>query len=312
MIVTVTPNAVLDICYEVERIVEGDTHYVRRMWSRAGGKGVNVTSVLTTMGYPSIAAGFAGGPPGQTILADLSDRGVPHLFVDVREASRRIVTVQTKDGVLTRFAEPGPTVSAAAWEQLGATLEPLILGPASALVVSGRMPEGPSGPACTHLLEAARAHGVPTVVDGSGEALLTSLSARPDVVKPNREVLAQVTGTDRIEAGARELQRGGAGIVIVTLGPQGALLVPQEGPMLRAWLPRPEKGSALGAGDALAAAVSAGMNREPWDALLGRAVTWAGAALRAPVPGAIDPDDVADLEPKVEVEEVTGAELARL
>ncbi len=309
MIVTVTPNAVLDICYEVDRIVEGDTHFVRRMWSRAGGKGVNVTSVLTTMGYPSIAAGFAGGPQGQTILADLSDRGVPHLFTDVREASRRIVTVQTRDGVLTRFAEPGPTVPSAAWEQLRATLEPLILGPATTLVVSGRMPEGPAYSACDLLLDAAHQHGVPSVVDASGEALLAALSAHPDVVKPKREELAEATGVDGVVAGARDLQRRGARTVLVTLAEHDALLVPPDGPMLLARLPRPEKGSALGAGDAVAAAVATGLTREPWEILLRRAVAWAGAALRSAVPGDIDPDDVAELEPTVVVEEFTGVEL---
>ncbi len=309
MIVTVTPNAVLDIWYEVERLTGGEVHFVRRMWARAGGKGVNVTSVLTSMGHASLAAGFAGGPAGQTILADLTDRGVPHLFTDVRESSRRIVTVFPDEGALTRFAEPGPTVSTLEWEQLQGSVEPLILGPATALVVSGRMPVGSASDTCVSIMSLARAHGVATIVDAGGVALIAAADASADVVKPTLAELRAATGRQGPVEGARELQRIGAGAVIVILGAQGVLVVPEDGPMLRAWLPRQEAGDALGAGDALAAAVSIGLNRDPWEELVRRGVAWAGAAARAVRPGDIDPADVAALGPLVEVEEFTGHEL---
>ncbi|MBW3086867.1 Tagatose-6-phosphate kinase [Austwickia sp. TVS 96-490-7B] len=306
MILTVTPNAALDITYEIDRLVPGASHRVRRLRARAGGKGVNVTSVLMSMGYETLATGFAGGPPGQTILADLTDRGVPHLFTDVLGSSRRNIKVHDGSGEVTRFNEPGPPVPWSSWEQLRASLEPLVAGPATALVSSGKLPAASPPDAVVGILELAQAHGVPSVVDAAGPVLLGALSAAPDLVKPNRAELAEVCPGLGVVAAARELQRRGAKDVAVSLGRDGVVLVPIDGPVLRAFLPVRVEGDPTGSGDALVAALSTGVGRDPWEELLRRAVSWSGAAVRQPVAGLVNPNDVAELEPLVVVEPLRG------
>lgn len=306
MILTVTPSAVLDIVYEIERLTPGAAHRVRAVRARAGDKGVNVSSVLMAMGYPTLATGFAGGPPGQTLLADLTDRGVPHLFTDIIGSSRRNVTVHEDDGTVTLFNEPSPKVSATAWEQLRMSLEPLLAGPATALVLSGKMPVGAPSDACVRIIDLAQRHGVPTVVDAADEVLLGALHCRPRIVKPNRTELAAVCpGLGLVEA-ARDLQRLGARDVVVTLGPEGLVVVPAEGPVLRCYLPEHIDGDSTGSGDAVAAALSTGVGVEPWEDLARRAIAWSGASVRQPVTGYVDPADVAELEPRVVVEHVDG------
>ncbi|MCB1252557.1 MAG: hexose kinase [Austwickia sp.] len=306
MIVTVTPSAVLDVSYELDRLVPGTVHRVRTVRARAGGKGVNVSSVLMVLGYPTLATGFAGGPPGQTLLADLTDRGVPHLFTDIRGPSRRNITVHQDDGLVTLFNEPSPPVSAAAWEQLRVSLEPLLAGPATALVLSGKMPAGSPADACVRILDLARQHGVPSVVDAADQVLLNALRCQPRVVKPNRAELDRLCPGRGIVAGARELQRLGAQDVVVTLGPEGLVVVPVDGPMLRCYLPVHIEGDSSGCGDAVAAALATGIDTEPWEVLARRAIAWSGASVRQPVTGFVDSVDVAELEPLVVVEAITG------
>lgn len=302
MIVTVTPSAVLDIFYEIDQLIPGTPHRVRSVRARAGGKGVNVTSVLTAMGYPSLATGFAGGPPGQTLLADLTDRGVPHLFTETLGSSRRNITMRSADGTVTRFNEPGPRVSTAAWEQLRIALEPLLAGPATALVLSGKMPAGAPSDACVRIVQLAHTHDVPTVVDVADDALLHVLTCRPQVVKPNRTELAGVCPGLGVIAGARKLQELGARDVVVTLGPDGVVVIPEEGPVVRARLPEHVDGDSTGSGDAVAAALATGIGREPWDRLARRAVAWSGASVRQHLTGHVDPGDVAELEDRAVVE----------
>lgn len=306
MILTVTPNAALDIIYEIDRLTPGAAHRVRAVRARAGGKGVNVTSVLMTMGYPTLATGFAGGPPGQTILADLTDRGVPHLFTDVIGSSRRNITIHDDSGMITLFNEPGPPVPASSWEHLRISLEPLVAGPATALVSSGKMPAGSPADASVSILELAHQYGVPTVVDAAGAVLTGVLPSHPTVVKPNRAELEDLCPGAGIVGGARELQRRGARDVVVTLGPRGLVLVPEEGPVLRARLPMEIEGDSKGSGDALAAAIATGVGHEPWESLVRRAVAWSGASVRQPVTGLVDPADVAELEPLAMVETLHG------
>lgn len=306
MIVTVTPSAVLDIVYEIDRLIPGAAHRVRSARARAGGKGVNVSSVLMAMGYPTLATGFAGGPPGQTLLADLTDRGVPHLFTDIVGPSRRNIMMHEADGRVTRFNEPSPAVSATAWEQLRMSLAPLLAGPATALVLSGKLPAGAPADACVRIIELAQRHGVPTVVDAADQALLGVLRCGPGVVKPTRAELAAVCPDRGIVAGARELQRLGASDVVVTLGPGGLAVVPGEGPVLRCFLRGHLDGHPTGSGDALAAALSTGVGVEPWPQLAQRAIAWSGASLRQPLTGHVDPADVAELEAHVVVEHVEG------
>ncbi|WP_116111929.1 1-phosphofructokinase family hexose kinase [Austwickia chelonae] len=305
MILTVTPNAALDISYEVDTLRPGEVHRVGEVRSRAGGKGVNVTSILMAMGYQTLATGFAGGPSGQTLLADLTDRGVPHLFTDVIGPSRRIVSVHDSTGAVTKFNEPGPRLPLASWEQLRTALEPLVAGPATALVFSGKLPTGSRPGSSAKILDLAREHGVPTVIDAAGPALDEALRSEPTVVKPNRWELQDFFPECGLMEGARRLRERGAKNVIITLGDQGLLLLPATGPALHAYLTERQSGDSTGAGDALAAAVATGIGQEPWSVLVRRAVAWSGASVRQPLTGLVDPQDVQALEGLVVVDEIS-------
>lgn len=93
---------------------------------------------------------------------------------------------------------------------------------------------------------------------------------------------------------------------MVTLGPEGLLVVPAEGRVLRCYLPAHIEGDSTGSGDAVSAALATGIADEPWDELARRAIAWSGASVRQRVTGYVDPVDVAELEPQVVVEYVDG------
>ena len=127
VIITVTLNAALDITYDVAELVPHASHRVTAVRQRAGGKGVNVASVLARMGRAVIATGYAGGRTGADICADLAARGIAHRFVDGGGDARRTVTVVSQlHGDATLFNEPGPLVPAAAWTSLLDTLGELV------------------------------------------------------------------------------------------------------------------------------------------------------------------------------------------
>jgi fructose-1-phosphate kinase PfkB-like protein len=170
------------------------------------------------------------------------------------------------------------------------------------VVASGSVPRGFPDDGYAQLVELSHAAGCVAIVDASRGALAGSLRAGPDVVKPNRHELLEATGEDHPVAGARALQAKGARDVLVSLGPDGLVLVQRDGDVVRAALPQALRGNPTGAGDAAVAAVAAGLAaRAGWDQMLADAVAWSAAAVLQPVAGDLDQSDIDRLRAGIRV-----------
>jgi tagatose 6-phosphate kinase len=274
MIVTVTPNIALDITYEVGELRPGETHRVRSAHARAGGKGVNVARILKALGHEVLVLGLVGGATGRAVRAELDSAGLAHDLVPVAGETRRTVSV-VAGGEATLFNEAGPQISAREW----AALEERIPD-ADVLVVSGSLPPGLDAGALVRLAS----RPVPVIVDAPGEALRRA-APYAWAVKPNAAELAAATGTDDPVAGARML---GAPTVVVSLGRDGLLAVRAGSGVHRVPPPEVVSGNPAGAGDAVVAALAAGVG-SPWPELLREAAALSVAAVLAPVAGSYDP-----------------------
>ncbi|RSD16407.1 1-phosphofructokinase family hexose kinase [Amycolatopsis eburnea] len=281
MIVTVTPNAALDVTYTVDGLVPDAVHRARDVRHRAGGKGVNVARVLHALGADVHAIATAGGPTGSALAAELGAAGLAAELVPIGGETRRTTTVLSAvDGSVTLFNEPGPAVTAMEWALL---TERVRRRDPEVLVCAGSLPPGAPADGYARLIE-----GRKSVLDTSGPALLAGLAGRPAVVKPNAAELREVTGLDDPARAARELMRAGAGAVVVSLGADGLLAVTPAGTW-RATPSGPLSGNATGAGDAVVAALALGLSRlEPWPEILRRAVALSGAAVLGPLAGDVD------------------------
>ncbi len=185
------------------------------------------------------------------------------------------------------------------------------MGEAEVVVLAGSLPPGPPPDAYGQLIALAAAAGAATVLDTSGPALLSALSAGPDVVKPNAAELAAVTGHRDLAAAAAELRGLGARAVVASCGPDGLYaLTPQGG--WRAKPPEQLSGNPTGAGDACVAALAAGLaDGTPWPDILREAVALSAAAVPCPVAGDFDADTYHRFRTAVPVEEVHAARTHR-
>ena len=288
MILTVTPNAALDVTYRVPTLRPGGTHRVHDVHTRPGGKGVNVTDVLTQLGEPVRATGFAGG--------DLRDE-LPG-FVPIAGHSRRTVTVlSTDDGSATLFNEPGPHISPGEWAALIAQFDDLVTN-ARVVVLSGSLPPGAPADGYAQLIRRAP---VPVILDTDGEPLRHGLAAGPALIKPNHDELTRLLGrapgdlhTDCVSLGVP---------VAATLGARGTLLSTSDGTWL-AEPPRAVHGNPTGAGDAFTAAFARGIAAgQPWPEILADAVALSAAAVNTPVAGTFDEDTYREFADHVRVQE---------
>jgi 1-phosphofructokinase len=255
MIVTVTSNPSVDRTYLVGTLRPGELHRARAVWSEASGKGVNVSRVLGRLGVPARTVVTAGGGEGRLLLDLLAGLdGVT--AVPVSGPTRVNVTVVVDGGEPTKVNEPGSPLSTAEADALLAAVE-RALGPARWLACCGSLPPGTDPALVARFVAAGRAARVPVAVDASGPALEVAVVHGADLLKPNRDELAELAGgpigsVAAAHTAAREVAGRTGGAVLVSLGAEGALLVTVDG----AWSakgPPIVPVNTTGAGDALLA-----------------------------------------------------------
>lgn len=299
MILTVTPNPSLDRTYEVPSLVRGEVLRATADRMDPGGKGVNVSRAVAAAGHRTVAVMPLGGPAGAVVAALLGEEGIPVAGVPVLGHTRSNISVAEPDGTLTKINAAGPDLSAAEAEALLRTLGEHA-GDASWTACCGSLPRGLPPEWYAELVARVHRAGSRIALDTSGPALTAALSARPDVVKPNAEELAEAVGRPLLTVGdaaeaAGELRDRGARAVLASLGAAGQLLVDGAGVCFGSARVRTVR-SNVGAGDASLAGFLAAGGEGP--AALAAAVAHGAAAVQ--LPGSVMPTP-ADLVPSAVV-----------
>lgn len=256
MIVTLTPNPSVDRTVFVDDVVLGSVNRSRRSRSEPSGKGVNVALALHAHDIPVRAVVTAGGSVGVQLQQMLSAAGLDTVVVPISGEIRSNISLTQPNGCVTKINEAGPQLSPDEGYRLLAAVTAQVRG-AGWLVCAGSLPAGVPVGWYREIIEIGHRYGVPVAVDTSGQALAESLSAAPDLVKPNVHELAELTGREPQTLGdvvdaAQEVRRRGARAVLASLGGDGAILVDDVGAV---WghAPVDKVVSTVGAGDAMLA-----------------------------------------------------------
>jgi 1-phosphofructokinase family hexose kinase len=283
-VLTVTANTALDRCLLVDDFAFGRTVVARDSVLAMAGKPADCSLVLAELGVRSTATGLAAGATGRVMVGMLERAGVDCDFLWVAGETRtNIVIIQEGSGRQGTVTVPSLAATHDDGERLLERVHALLPG-RSWLVLGGSPPAGVAEDLYPRIIEAAHAAGARVLLDANGRALLGSLVALPDVIKPNEIELGNALGrelssVDSVLAAARELCCRGSGLVIVTMGRGGSVCATPE----CAWyVPRLAVNAlnTAGAGDAF----GAGLLRAILDGLpLQEALRWATATATASV-----------------------------
>ena len=265
MIVTVTPNPVLDRTLTVPRIVFNEV--MRATSSRLdwGGKGFNVSRALQALGVESAAMGFVGGATGQMLERGLRDLGIATDFVHIAGETRtNIVVTDVGAEQYVKVNEAGPTVQA---QELAAFFDQARerVRPGNIWVLSGSLTPGVPPDFYAQLIALVQAGGAKALLDSSGEPLRLGCVAGPYLAKPNaveaEEVTRRVVSSDAGALGAAEFfLHQGIELVALSLGADGLLLASKQ-QAVWARPPRVQARNPVGAGDALLAGIAWALER---------------------------------------------------
>ena len=304
MIYTITFNPSLDYyVYLDQELTEGNILKAKNTSIRAGGKGVNISIVLSQMGIQSKAILFLGGGIGELIDREISARqGIEVIPIRISEENRN--NVKIKNQTETAINALGPCVSAGQQDALLATLNELTKE--DYVLISGSFCQGVTAELVEKIGEQVLKAGARLITDIPNLKIANYRKIKPYLIKPNLEELAMIFQNDVNEDNypdyAEELIEAGVENVLVSLGRDGAYFANQH-KRYQLFGPAVEVINTVGCGDSMLACTVASLARHEE---LTEALKYGEAAGRAKAKtrGLPSAEDVKQLYEKIEIREV--------
>ncbi|WP_407725206.1 1-phosphofructokinase [Ruminococcus sp. JL13D9] len=264
MIFTVTLNPSIDYVVRLDKLTNGITNRTTSEEYYFGGKGINVSCVLAELGLDSTAYGFVAGFTGEAIEKGIRNDRIITDFIKLKHGISRI-NIKIKAGVETEINCQGPHIDDSELERLLQKIDRIANG--DTLVIAGSIPNTMPDDVYERMLERISRKDVKIVVDATKQLLVNSLKYKPFLIKPNRQELSEIFGTEvkteeDIEKYAKELQKMGAKNVLISLGGEGAMLIDENGEKHKAGVLKEKVINTVGSGDSMVAGFVAGYEKE--------------------------------------------------
>ncbi len=267
MVYTVTFNPAVDYIVHTKQLIAGATNRSDSEEIYFGGKGINVSIVLSELGVKSKALGFVAGFTGEAIENGVAEKGIDADFVHLNEGFSRI-NVKIKSGEETELNGQGPKITDEAIRELYAKLDEIQDG--DTLVLAGSIPSSLPADIYERILERLSGKKIRAVVDATKDLLLNVLKYRPFLIKPNNFELGEIFGVEMKSAEdivkyAGKLKEMGAQNVLVSMAGDGAVLLDENGKTHVCGVCSGKVKNSVGAGDSMVAGFVAGCEKGDYE-----------------------------------------------
>lgn len=260
MIYTVTLNPSIDYIVYLDDFKKGITNRTAMEEYYIGGKGINVSCILSELDIQSTALGFTAGFTGDEIEKGIKDKKIKADFIRLKNGISRInIKINSTDE--SEINCQGPEISNDEFNLLIQKTD--IISDGDTIVLAGSIPDTLSCDAYDKILEKLKGKDVRIVIDATKKLLVNSLKYNPFLIKPNRQELSEIFDTEinnetDIEKYARKLQSMGAKNVIVSLGGDGAILIDEFENKHKIGVLNEKVLNTVGSGDSMVAGFIAG------------------------------------------------------
>ena len=176
MIYTVTFNPSLDYVIQVDDLTLGEVNRTTSEKIYPGGKGNNVSVILSNLGHKSKALGFKAGFTGEQMETMLEEFGCYTDFIPLEEGLTRI-NVKVKSNEESEINGQGPVITDTAIEALYQKLDKLTAG--DVLVLAGSIPNTLPGDMYERIMERLQGKEIRIAVDATKDLLVNVLKYHP-------------------------------------------------------------------------------------------------------------------------------------
>ncbi|MGA3233453.1 hexose kinase [Lactiplantibacillus pentosus] len=312
MILTVTMNPSVDMAYTLNHLNLNDVNRVSKVNKTAGGKGLNVTRVISTMGQSVVATGMLGGRFGAYIKDHLDSDQIDNEFYMIKQESRNSIAILHDSGDQTELLEQGPTIS----ENDQVTFKKFfkrMLCDYSLITMSGSLPQGVASDFYAQLITIGKQERCKVLLDSSGESLMDAITApaKPMLIKPNEAELQalvnqhiDVTNDSMLVKTLSKPIFSGIEWIVVSLGAKGAFAKHQDN-FYRVRIPKIKVKNPVGSGDSTLAGLAMKLDDgAPAVDVLKNGMTMGLLNTMQEKTGCVDPDQYQKYYDMVEVNEV--------
>ena len=264
MIYTVTFNPSLDYIVKVNNFKLGAVNRTTREDIYAGGKGINVSIVLSNLGYKSKALGFTAGFTGNEIERRVNEKGIDSEFIKLNEGLSRI-NVKMKSNEESEINGNGPNITKEALDELFSKLNTLESD--DILVLAGSIPSSLPSDIYEKIMAFLKDKNIKIVVDATKDLLLNVLKYKPFLIKPNNHELGEIFNVElkndeEIIYYGKKLLDMGAENVLISMAGDGAIFLSKNGEVFKSGVPKGVVKNSVGAGDSMVAGFIAGYLKE--------------------------------------------------
>lgn len=251
-IITVSLNPALDLTVWVERIdfsepvsATGEKYY-------PGGKAINVSRVLKSLGIETKLLGFTGDGNGKKLESLLKEENVGFDFISVGGMIRENLSIILPDEQIVKINRSGFSVSEDELELLKEKLIAECRGAKPLIVFAGSLPKGIGRERYKALILQMKSVGAEVVLDNDFFSTDDLRGISPFIIKPNQVELSHMKG-EELETIPECIEFAKTlspyvKHILVSLGGNGLLYVSKD-KIIHASVPRVDVKSTVGAGD---------------------------------------------------------------
>jgi 1-phosphofructokinase family hexose kinase len=280
VVLVVGQNSVWQKTYQLSDLTRSSVNRIDSVFESPAGKGSNTCRVLAGLGVEAELHAYVGGVNGTRFEEACAEDGFRMELTRIGSETRICTTLIEADTTMTELVEPAPEITAEEHQSFAGRFHKRI-GAARLLVIAGTAVKGEPEESYEQYVRAGKVYGVATVLDSYRAHGKRALAASPEVLKINRDELAELSGMAVTDVGAREkacqemLHKHGLRWIIITAGAEGAegfsadATVTVRPPAVRSVNP-------IGSGDAVTAGVASVLERAGEQE---RELDWASAAL---------------------------------
>lgn len=260
MVYTVTLNPALDYVMKLKALRTDDINRTDGEEIYYGGKGINVSVILTQLGIPNTALGFLGGFTGKKLEEMLKNDNVSCDFNYLKNGDTRI-NVKIKADKEIDLNACGPEITKEDMQSFLRKLDGIKSG--DCLILAGSIPNTLPDDIYEQILERVGDRNINCVVDATGDLLKNVLKYKPFLIKPNHHELGdlfsvQIKSDDDIVKYSKKLQEMGAKNVLVSMAKDGAMLTDENGCVHKIGNAKGKLINSVGCGDSMVAGFTAG------------------------------------------------------
>lgn len=255
MIYTITFNPSIDYFVCVNNFKIGQLNRTSEESFIPGGKGINVSAVLTNLGAENTALGFVGGFTGKELVKQLNLKNICNDMIFLENQNTRINVKITNENE-TEINADGVYVTKKDVDAMVCKMKNVSAG--DFIVISGGISKKVDINLYNYLIERIKPMCNNIVVDCSGVLLKNALKCRPFLVKPNLYELEQFAQSELynisdIKSTMLKMQNMGARNILLSQGKNKALFLDEKGDFYEKEPLKGEVINTVGCGDSMVA-----------------------------------------------------------